>query len=155
MQLQIVVLQQWIPPPPPAMTWLAQNPSSIHFTAYHDMPKNLEGFCSKFNPHDLQRITEEHIKVFETIVTEMQVDYEDVACRLFPHSLGEDAFYWYINFPRGSVTSWELMKNAFLQKYKIPISPLELYRQFMSIRREVNEPIGSFNDRFHHAFTSL
>lgn len=85
----------------------------------------------------------------------MQVDHEDVACCLFPHSLGEEAFYWYINLPRGSVTSWSLMKNGFLHKYKILISTLELYQQFMSIRQEINEPIGSFNDRFHRAYTRL
>lgn len=137
------------------MAWLAHNPSSIHFVAYHDMPKNPEGFCSKFNPRDPQRTAEEHIKIFETTVTEMQVDHKDVACRLFLHSLGEEAFYWYINLLRGSVTSWNLMKNAFLQKYKIPINPSELSRWFMSVRREVNEPIGSFNDHFHCAFTRL
>lgn len=47
------------------------------------------------------------------------------------------------------------MKNTFLQKYKIPISPLELYQQFMSIRKEVNKPIRSFNDCFHRAYTRL
>lgn len=47
------------------------------------------------------------------------------------------------------------MINAFLQKYMIPISPLELYRQFMIVHREINEPINSFNDRFHRAYTRL
>lgn len=45
--------------------------------------------------------------------------------------------------------------NAFLQKYKIPTNPLELYRQFMFVWKEVNESTSSFNDRFHWAYTRL
>lgn len=47
------------------------------------------------------------------------------------------------------------MKNAFLRMYKVLISPSKLYQQFMSVQREINEPIGSFNDRFHRAFMRL
>lgn len=137
------------------MAWFPQNTFPLQFGAYHDIPKNLEGFYSKFHPRDPQRTVEEQIKIFEIAITDMQVGHEDITCCLFPHSLGKEAFYCYINFPRGSITSWDLMKNASLQKYKILISLSELYQQFMSIRRKVNEPIGSFNDHFHRAFIRL
>lgn len=78
-----------------------------------------------------------------------------MACRLFHYLLGEEAFYWYINLSMGSITYWDLMMNAFLHKYNILIIPLELYQQFMTIHREINEPINSFNDRFHQAYTRL
>lgn len=45
--------------------------------------------------------------------------------------------------------------NAFLQKYKILISRLELYQQFMIAHREINELISSFNDRFPQAYMRL
>lgn len=137
------------------MAWLGNNPSPLHFNAYHDMPKNLESFCKKFNPQDPQRTTEEHIKIFQIALKDMQINQEDVACRFFPYSLGEESFYWYINLPVRSITSWDLLMNAFLQKYKISISPSELYRQFMSVRREIDKLISSFNDWFHQAYTML
>ena len=67
------------------------------------MPKNLEHFCSKFFVNDVNHTADEHIKIFEDALQNRNVQDEDVACRLFPYSLGEESFYWYINLPSNSI----------------------------------------------------
>ena len=57
------------------------------------MPKNPEHFCSKFFVNDVNRTADEHIKIFEDALQNRNVQDEDVACRLFPYSLGEESFY--------------------------------------------------------------
>lgn len=147
-----------LPPPPPLllpMAFLANNPSPLFFQAYNVMPKNPEHFCSKFHANDPNRTAEEHLRIFQTCLKDRGIVHEDVACRLFPYSLGEEAFYWYNHLPASSILNWNDLEKAFLQKFRIPISANELYLQFIKVKREVNEPIASFNNRFHRAFTRL
>lgn len=73
----------------------------------------------------------------------------------FPYSLGEDTFYWFIHLLVSSIDSWEKLKTAFTGKYDIPTTPTKLYRQFVEVKRQGHEPISSFNNRFHKAFTRL
>lgn len=92
------------------------------------MPKNPEHFCSKFFVNDVKCIANEHIRIFEDVLQNKNVQDEDVACRLFPYSLGEEAFYWYINLPSNSIQNWQQLKDPFLRKFRLPITPAELYR---------------------------
>lgn len=92
-------------PAPNGATCLVDNLSPLVFTDYHDMLKSLKKFCYVFHPNDLNRITEEHIKIFEDALRNRQIEYADVVCRLFLYSLGEDAFYWFIHLPVSSIDS--------------------------------------------------
>lgn len=140
------------PPPPPAhalndATWMIDNPSPLEFAIYHDMPKNPENLCPKFNANDFNRTAEDHIKMFEDLCNR-RVEYGDVACRLFPYSLGEEAYFWFIHLPTRSIRTWDAMKDTFIAKFGIRTTPAKLYRQFVAIRRREHEPITSFNNRF-------
>ena len=74
-----------------AYQWNPRNASPIAtFAAYNNMPKNPNYFCSKFFVNDLTHTADEHIKIFEDALQNRNVQDEDVACRLFPHSLGEE-----------------------------------------------------------------
>ena len=57
------------------------------------MPKNPEHFFPKFFVNDANHIVDEHIKIFEDVLQNRNVQEEDIACRLFSYSLGEEAFY--------------------------------------------------------------
>ena len=77
-----------------AQQWHPQNASPLAtFYAYNNMPKNPKHFCSKFFVNDVNRTADEHIKIFEDALQNRNVQDEDVACRLFPYSLGEESFY--------------------------------------------------------------
>lgn len=43
------------------------------------------------------------------------------------------------------------MKTTFLEKFRAPISPTDLYGQFVEVKRQEHEPISMFNSRFHRA----
>lgn len=102
---------------PNGATWLVDNPSPIIFPAYHNMPKSPDRFCSIFHVNDPNRTAEEHIKIFEDALRNRQIEYADVACRLFSYSLGEDTFYWFIHLPVSSIDSREKLKTTFMGKY--------------------------------------
>lgn len=93
--------------------------------------------------------------MFEDHLRNRPIEYGDVACRLFSYSLGEEAYHWFIHLPAGSITSWEELKDTFIGKFGIQISPSELHRQFVECKRQENEPINSFNNRFQKAYTRL
>lgn len=125
------------------------NASSLaSFAAYHDMQKNREHFCSKFYINDVNHTTEENIKVFEDTLKNRYIQHEDVTCRLFPYFLDEEVFYWYINLSVDYVGTWQQMKDTFLAKFRLHVSPTEVYWQFIEVRRQEREPIGAFSNRF-------
>ena len=66
--------------------------------ALHDLPKNPEKFCPGFI-YGETRATKDHVKVFKEICNRKKIANEDVVLRLFPYSLGEIAFNWYMNLP--------------------------------------------------------
>jgi len=117
------------------------------------MPKNPDKFCSKFRVHDPDRTADEHIKIFEANMFMLQVQHEDVICRLFPYSLQDEAYYWFANLPAASINSWPNLKTAFLNRFRMPTTPSDLYRSFVEIRWEEGEMISTFNNRFQKAYS--
>lgn len=125
------------------VAWRPQNASPLKaFTIYRDMPKNLEHFYYKFHVNDINCTADEHIKIFEDTLQNRNIQNEDVAYKLFLYSLGEEAFYWYINLSVDSIATWQQMKDTFLGKFRLPISPAEIYKQFIEVTRQEHEPIG-------------
>jgi hypothetical protein len=47
----------------------------------------------------------------------MNVQHEDVVCRLFPYTFENSASTWYFNLPVGSITSWMKFQKDFLDKF--------------------------------------
>lgn len=160
---QVIVAAQPVPQIPPVqpnqpnapMAWRPADASPMTFPVYHDLPKNPEHFCSKFHSGDLNHTADEHVKLFEDLLQNRDIQEEDVACRLFPYTFDEEASYWYIHLPANSIRTWQQMKTAFLEKFRPPIAPSDLYRQFVEIKRQEHEPISTFNNRFHKAYTRL
>ena len=135
--------------------WIQNNASLISFQQYHDFPKNLVGFYSKFFVNDPNRTAKEHIKVFEDALSNRMIQHEDIACKFFPYSLGEDPYYRFVNLSMSSITGWVQLSEAFIAKFGMPTTPLELHRMFVDIRRHDKESISSFNNRFHKAYMRL
>ena len=47
----------------------------------------------------------------------MDGEYEDVVCRLFPHTLKGAAVSWYFGFPTNSNPDWDTLESTFKSKY--------------------------------------
>ena len=73
--------------------WLAVD--SITVTdAQHPLPKHLEKLLPKFDP-DNDVTPEEHIKKFMLSLRLMDVQHEDVVCRLFPYTFVGKSSTWF------------------------------------------------------------
>jgi len=135
----------------PAMAYFDVN-SPILFNDYHEMPKNPEKICPKYQLH---QDPEDHIRIFKEACFRAMLEHEDVVCRLFPYTFNEQASSWYVNLPNGYISSWALMEEAFLSRFRGPIDPCALYHKLAAIKRGEGELIDNFNDRFQKAYSRL
>jgi hypothetical protein len=113
----------------------------------HPLPKKAQKFLPKYD-HDDDVSSKHHIKQFMDALNLMNVEHEDVICRLFPHTLQGKATKWFFNLAPGSITSWEKFEEAFISEFSneesTKIFPLEL----LGIRMNENEKVKDFNEIF-------
>ncbi|CAN6586228.1 unnamed protein product [Malus baccata var. baccata] len=92
-----------------------------------------------------------HLKEFEVVcssMTPINVDESILKMKAFPFSLMEKAKDWLYELAPGTVTSWESMKRAFLEKF-FPTSQVILLRKRISgIQQEEREFFPTYYERF-------
>ncbi|KAM1495770.1 hypothetical protein ACFX14_030016 [Malus domestica] len=92
-----------------------------------------------------------HLKEFEVVcssMTPINVNGSILKMKAFPFSLLEKAKDWLYELAPGTVTSWESMKRAFLEKF-FPTSRVILLRKRISgIQQEEGESFPTYYERF-------
>ncbi|CAN6712749.1 unnamed protein product [Malus baccata var. baccata] len=92
-----------------------------------------------------------HLKEFEVVcssMTPINVDGSILKMKAFPFSLLEKAKDWLYELAAGTVTSWESMKRAFLEKF-FPTSRVILLRKRISrIQQEEGESFPTYYEHF-------
>ncbi|CAN6677840.1 unnamed protein product [Malus baccata var. baccata] len=92
-----------------------------------------------------------HLKEFEVVcssMTPINVDESILKMKAFPFSLSEKAKDWLYELAPGTVTSWESMKRAFLEKF-FPTSRVILLRKRISgIQQEEGESFPTYYECF-------
>ncbi|CAN6725257.1 unnamed protein product [Malus baccata var. baccata] len=92
-----------------------------------------------------------HLKEFEVVcssMTPVNVDESILKMKAFPFSLLEKAKDWLYELAPGTVTSWESMKRAFLEKF-FPTSRVILLRKRISgIQQNQGESFPTYYERF-------
>ncbi|CAN6719005.1 unnamed protein product [Malus baccata var. baccata] len=92
-----------------------------------------------------------HLKEFEVVcssMTPINVDGSILKMKAFPFSLMEKAKDWLYELAPGTVTSWESMKRAFLEKF-FPTSRVILLRKRISgIQQDEGESFPTYYERF-------
>ncbi|GJX02876.1 hypothetical protein Tco_0188792 [Tanacetum coccineum] len=94
----------------------------------------------------------EHISNMTSVSNLFQsprVSSDQVMLMAFPFTLKEKARLWINRLSAGSITTWDLLKNAFLSRYR-PLS--QIIRQTKAIRnfgQECNEPLHLAWERFN------
>ncbi|KAM2731949.1 hypothetical protein EV2_035556 [Malus domestica] len=92
-----------------------------------------------------------HLKEFEVVcssMTPINVDRSILKMKAFPFSLMDKAKDWLYELAPGTVTSWESMKRAFLEKF-FPTSRIILLRKKISgIQQEEGESFPTYYERF-------
>ena len=74
---------------------------------------------------------------------------------LFPYSLGEVSFNWYVNFLQRCIEDWDTFEKLFLKQFKTFLNPAMLHQQFMSIKKDPAQIISCFNHCFYMAYHKL
>ncbi|CAN6679399.1 unnamed protein product [Malus baccata var. baccata] len=92
-----------------------------------------------------------HLKEFEVVcssMTPVNVDGSILKMKAFPFSLMDKAKDWLYELAPGTVTSWESMKRAYLEKF-FPTSRIILLRKKISgIQQEEGESFPTYYERF-------
>ncbi|CAN6542474.1 unnamed protein product [Malus baccata var. baccata] len=98
-----------------------------------------------------------HLKEFEVVcssMTPINVDGSILKMKAFPFSLMDKAKDWLYELAPGTVTSWESMKQAFLEKF-FPTSRVILLRKRLSgIQQEEGESFPTYYERFQSLVAS-
>ena len=78
----------------------------------------------------------------------MNIQHEDVVCRIFPYTFENSSSTWYFNLPIGSITSWTKFQKDFLEKFVEETTTgalmVELFVATMSWKQKVKD----FNQQF-------
>jgi len=92
-----------------------------------------------------------HLKEFEVVcssMTPINVDGSILKMKDFPFSLNEKANDWLYELAPGTVSSWESMKRAFLEKF-FPTSRVILLRKKINgIQQDQGESFPAYHERF-------
>jgi hypothetical protein len=78
----------------------------------------------------------------------MNVQHEDVVCRLFPYTFENLASTWYFNLSVGSITSWTKFQKDFLDKFAEETTTGALMAELFMATMSLKERVKYFNQRF-------
>jgi hypothetical protein len=82
----------------------------------HPLPKHHEKLLPKFDL-DNDVLPEDHIKQFMFSLRLMNVEHEDVVCRLFLYTFIGKASIWFFCLAARSITSWKQFETAFMTQF--------------------------------------
>ncbi|KAM1105929.1 hypothetical protein ACFX2B_002822 [Malus domestica] len=92
-----------------------------------------------------------HLKEFEVVcssMTPVNVDSNILKMKAFPFSLLEKANDWLYELAPGTVTSWESMKRAFLEKFFPTSRVIRLRKKISGIQQSQGESFPTYYERF-------
>ncbi|CAN6718839.1 unnamed protein product [Malus baccata var. baccata] len=115
-----------------------------------ELKSNLLHHIPKFHGMSMED-PNKHLKEFEVVcssMTSVNVDGSILKMKAFPFSLLEKAKDWLYELAPGTVTSWESMKRAFLEKF-FPTSRVILLRKRISgIQQNQGESFPTYYEHF-------
>ena len=80
------------------------------------LPKHPEKLLPMFDT-DKDILPKDHINKFMLSLKLMNVQHENVVCRLFCFTLQGKASSWFFSLPSGSITSWQQFENALIIRF--------------------------------------
>jgi len=78
----------------------------------------------------------------------MNVQHEDVVCRIFPYTFENSASTWYFNFLVGSITSWMKFQKVFLDKFAEETTTGDLMDKLFIATMSSKEKVKDLNKQF-------
>ena len=78
----------------------------------------------------------------------LDVQHEDVVCRLFPYTFVAQASTWFFSLATKSIAAWKQFETSFLSLFGDDRTSRVLVLELSRIRFEKNEKVKYFNQRF-------
>jgi hypothetical protein len=126
--------------------WLAEDVVAI-LGRVHNLPRHPEKLLPKYDP-ETSGLLEDHIKKLILAIRLMDVQHEDVVCRIFPYTFENYASTWYFNLSIGSITSWTKFEKDFLDKFVEETATGALMTELFTSTMTPKERVKDFNQRF-------
>ncbi|XP_073290995.1 uncharacterized protein [Primulina huaijiensis] len=92
-----------------------------------------------------------HLKEFHIVCTTMKpqgITEEQISLRAFSFSLADKAKYWLYYLPSGSITTWDNMKQQFLEKFFPASRAANIRKDICGIRQLHEETLYEYWERF-------
>ena len=102
----------------------------------------------KFDPNE-KILVDDHLQSFYLAIEGLRAgEYEDVVCRLFPHTLKGAAASWYFGLPANSIPDWDTFERIFRSKYATQKTHAALMKGLCALKKERKEKVHNFMQRF-------
>ena len=126
-------------------TWDSNKAFKFH-GPLHELSRKAVAFLPKFNGEG-NITTLEHIRKYESILGLLDIQYEDVVCRIFPFTFEIKVSDWYFVIPIHTIHGWYDFKRVFQSAYDI-YNAIDIYLELDGIHVKDGESICEFNTRF-------
>ena len=132
------------PNPPPS--WKDRSPLNPT-PPLHNLPQSFEKLLPKFDP-DEKVVIDDHLQSFYLEIEGLRDrEYEDVVCRLFPHTLKGAAASWYFGLSTNSIPDWDTFERIFRSKYAAQKTHASLMKGLGTLKKEKNEKVHHFHSK--------
>jgi hypothetical protein len=95
------------------------------------------------------------LESFEDFVERFEIVHEDVIMRFFSKSLIRDVVVWFKGLRDDSIGSWIEFSNVFLKYWGKNKSLDSYFVDFHALKRESDEALPVFNQRFYHIYHDM
>ena len=129
--------------PNPLPPWRARSPLKLT-PPLHNLPQGFDKPLPKFDP-DEKTAVDDHLQSFYLAVEGLRAgEYEDVVCRLFPHTLKGAATSWYFSLPANSIPDWDTFERTFRSKYSAQKTHASLMKGLGLLKKREGSEGASF-----------
>lgn len=75
----------------------------------------------------------------------MRIQHDDVACRVFPHTLENKVATWYHSLHVASIQNWDEFRKTFLKKFTKDKTPSMLLTELSNLNMSKKQNFKEFN----------
>ena len=110
-------------------------------------PNDVRNKLPKFSGNHLV-LASHHVQMFSDLMGNYEISHEDSHMKLFVQTLEGDARDWFSFLPACSISSWDELYSAFMEKFGERVSISDSYDMFLKIHVKYDELVPQFNIRF-------
>ena len=89
----------------------------------------------------------DHLQSFFLVLEALEVEHEDVVCRIFPHTLKGKTSSWYFGLQANSITDWDTFERMFKNKFCSQRTTTALMKELLALKKEKKEKVQYFTHR--------